>query len=158
MAAETCRKVLTQLGASQHNPLFLYGPTGLGKTHLMQAVGNALLQAKPNARVMYMTAESFVQDFVSSLQQGKVEEFKKNSARSICCWWMIFICWPVKKPVWWSFYTFNALLDESKQIILTSDRYPKELTELDARLVSRFPGAYQSGWNHRILKPELKFC
>lgn len=78
MAAETCRKVLTQLGASQHNPLFLYGPTGLGKTHLMQAVGNALLQAKPNARVMYMTAESFVQDFVSSLQQGKVEEFKKN--------------------------------------------------------------------------------
>jgi len=78
MAAETCRKVLTQPGASQHNPLFLYGPTGLGKTHLMQAVGNALLQAKPNARVMYMTAESFVQDFVSSLQQGKVEEFKKN--------------------------------------------------------------------------------
>lgn len=78
MAAETCRKVLTQLGASQHNPLFLYGPTGLGKTHLMQAVGNALLQAKPNARVMYMTAESFVQDFVSSLQQGKVEEFKTN--------------------------------------------------------------------------------
>ncbi|MFH3963665.1 DnaA/Hda family protein, partial [Acinetobacter nosocomialis] len=78
MAAETCRKVLTQLGASQHNPLFLYGPTGLGKTHLMQAVGNALLQAKPNARVMYMTSESFVQDFVSSLQKGKVEEFKKN--------------------------------------------------------------------------------
>lgn len=71
MAAETCRKVLTQLGASQHNPLFLYGPTGLGKTHLMQAVGNALLQAKPNARVMYMTSESFVQDFVSSLQKAK---------------------------------------------------------------------------------------
>ena len=73
MAAETCRKVLTQLGASQHNPLFLYGPTGLGKTHLMQAVGNALLQAKPNARVMYMTAESFVLDFVRSLQQRIVE-------------------------------------------------------------------------------------
>ncbi|MFW1676037.1 DnaA ATPase domain-containing protein, partial [Acinetobacter baumannii] len=78
MAAETCRKVLTQLGASQHNPLLLYGPTGLGKTHLMQAVGNALLQAKPNARVMYLTSESFVQDFVSSVQNVKVEEFKKN--------------------------------------------------------------------------------
>jgi chromosomal replication initiator protein len=75
MAAETCRKVLTQLGEPQHNPLFLYGPTGLGKTHLMHAVGNALLQAKPNARVMYMTSESFVQDFVSSLQRGKVDEF-----------------------------------------------------------------------------------
>ena len=77
MAAETCRKVLTQLGASQHNPLFLYGPTGLGKTHLMQAVGNALLQAKPNARVMYMTSESFVQDFVSSLQKAKLKNLRK---------------------------------------------------------------------------------
>ena len=78
MAADACRKVLTKLGADDHNPLFLYGPTGLGKTHLMQAVGNALLQLKPNAKVMYMTAESFVQDFVSALQRKKIEEFKKN--------------------------------------------------------------------------------
>ena len=139
MAAETCRKVLTQLGASQHNPLFLYGPTGLGKTHLMQAVGNALLQAKPNARVMYMTAESFVQDFVSSLQQGKVEEFKKN-CRSLDLLLVddIHLLAGKEASLVEFFYTFNALLDESKQIILTSDRYPKELTELDARLVSRF--------------------
>ena len=139
MAAETCRKVLTQLGASQHNPLFLYGPTGLGKTHLMQAVGNALLQAKPNARVMYMTAESFVQDFVSSLQQGKVEEFKKN-CRSFDLLLVndIHLLAGKEASLVEFFYTFNALLDESKQIILTSDRYPKELTELDARLVSRF--------------------
>ena len=139
MAAETCRKVLTQLGASQHNPLFLYGPTGLGKTHLMQAVGNALLQAKPNARVMYMTAESFVQDFVSSLQQGKVEEFKKN-CRSLDLLLVddIHLLAGKEASLVEFFYTFNALLDESKQIILTSERYPKELTELDARLVSRF--------------------
>ena len=139
MAAETCRKVLTQLGASQHNPLFLYGPTGLGKTHLMQAVGNALLQAKPNARVMYMTAESFVQDFVSSLQQGKVEEFKKNG-RSLDLLLVddIHLLAGKEASLVEFFYTFNALLDESKQIILTSDRYPKELTELDPRLVSRF--------------------
>ena len=139
MAAETCRKVLAQLGASQHNPLFLYGPTGLGKTHLMQAVGNALLQAKPNARVMYMTAESFVQDFVSSLQQGKVEEFKKN-CRSLDLLLVddIHLLAGKEASLVEFFYTFNALLDESKQIILTSDRYPKELTELDARLVSRF--------------------
>lgn len=139
MAAETCRKVLTQLGASQHNPLFLYGPTGLGKTHLMQAVGNALLQAKPNARVMYMTSESFVHDFVSSLQQGKVEEFKKN-CRSLDLLLVddIHLLAGKEASLVEFFYTFNALLDESKQIILTSDRYPKELTELDARLVSRF--------------------
>jgi chromosomal replication initiator protein len=139
MAAETCRKVLTQLGASQHNPLFLYGPTGLGKTHLMQAVGNALLQAKPNARVMYMTAESFVQDFVSSLQKGKVEEFKKN-CRSLDLLLVddIHLLAGKEASLVEFFYTFNALLDESKQIILTSDRYPKELTELDPRLVSRF--------------------
>ena len=126
MAAETCRKVLTQLGASQHNPLFLYGPTGLGKTHLMQAVGNALLQAKPNARVMYMTAESFVQDFVSSLQQGKVEEFKKN-CRSLDLLLVddIHLLAGKEASLVEFFYTFNALLDESKQIILTSDRYPK---------------------------------
>ena len=139
MAAETCRKVLTQLGASQHNPLFLYGPTGLGKTHLMQAVGNALLQAKPNARVMYMTSESFVQDFVSSLQKGKVEEFKKN-CRSLDLLLVddIHLLAGKEASMVEFFYTFNALLDESKQIILTSDRYPKELTELDPRLVSRF--------------------
>lgn len=139
MAAETCRKVLTQLGASQHNPLFLYGPTGLGKTHLMQAVGNALLQAKPNARVMYMTSESFVQDFVSSLQRGKVEEFKKN-CRSLDLLLVddIHLLAGKEASLVEFFYTFNALLDESKQIILTSDRYPKELTELDPRLVSRF--------------------
>lgn len=139
MAAETCRKVLTHLGASQHNPLFLYGPTGLGKTHLMQAVGNALLQAKPNARVMYMTAESFVQDFVASLQKGKVEDFKKN-CRSLDLLLVddIHLLAGKEASLVEFFYTFNALLDESKQIILTSDRYPKELTELDPRLVSRF--------------------
>lgn len=139
MAAETCRKVLTQLGEPQHNPLFLYGPTGLGKTHLMQAVGNALLQAKPNARVMYMTAESFVQDFVTSLQKGKVEEFKKN-CRSLDLLLVddIHLLAGKEASLVEFFYTFNALLDESKQIILTSDRYPKELTELDPRLVSRF--------------------
>lgn len=139
MAAETCRKVLTQLGEPQHNPLFLYGPTGLGKTHLMHAVGNALLQAKPNARVMYMTSESFVQDFVSSLQRGKVDEFKRN-CRSLDLLLVddIHLLAGKEASLVEFFYTFNALLDESKQIILTSDRYPKELTELDPRLVSRF--------------------
>lgn len=138
MAAETCRRILTQLGESQHNPLFLYGPTGLGKTHLMHAVGNALLQAKPNARVIYMTSENFVQDFVSALQRGKIDEFKQN-CRSLDLLLVDDIhLLTGKASLVEFFHTFNALLDESKQIILTSDRYPKELTELDPRLVSRF--------------------
>ncbi len=139
MAAEACRKVLTQLGAPQHNPLFLYGPTGLGKTHLMHAVGNALLQVRPNARVMYMRADDFVQDFVSSLQRGKIDEFKKN-CRSLDLMLVddIHLLAGKEASMVEFFNTFNALMDESKQIILTSDRYPKELTELDARLVSRF--------------------
>ena len=153
MAAETCRKVLTQFGAPQHNPLFLYGPTGLGKTHLMQAVGNALLQVRPNARVMYMTAESFVQDFVSSLQRGKVEEFKKN-CRSLDLMLVddIHLLAGKEASLVEFFHTFNALLDESKQIILTSDRYPKELTELDPRLVSRFSWGLSVG----IEPPDLE--
>ncbi|MFB2539171.1 MULTISPECIES: chromosomal replication initiator protein DnaA [unclassified Acinetobacter] len=139
MAAETCRKVLTDLGAAQHNPLFLYGPTGLGKTHLMQAVGHAVLHVKPNARVMYMTAEGFVQDFVHSIQRGKIDEFKRN-CRSLDLMLVddIHLLEGKEASMVEFFHTFNALLDESKQIILTSDRYPKELTKLDARLVSRF--------------------
>lgn len=139
MAAETCRKVLTALGAEQHNPLFLYGPTGLGKTHLMQAVGHAVLHVKPNARVMYMTAEGFVQDFVHSIQRGKIDEFKQN-CRSLDLMLVddIHLLEGKEASMVEFFHTFNALLDESKQIILTSDRYPKELTKLDPRLVSRF--------------------
>lgn len=139
MAAETCRKVLTELGAAEHNPLFIYGATGLGKTHLMQAVGNALLQRKPNARVLYMTVENFVQDFATAVKQGKMDEFKKNY-RSLDLMMVddIHLLADKEKSMVEFFHTFNALLDESKQIILTSDRYPKELTKLDDRLVSRF--------------------
>lgn len=139
MAAQTCRKILTALGDAQHNPLFLYGPTGLGKTHLMHAVGHALLAAKPDARVMYMTSEQFVGGFVGALQQGRIDDFKKE-CRSLDLLLVddIHLLAGKDASLVEFFYTFNALLDESKQIILTSDRYPKELTELDARLVSRF--------------------
>lgn len=138
MAADTCRKVLTQLGESQHNPLFLYGSTGLGKTHLMQAVGNALLQARPNAKVMYITTEDFVRGYVTAVSSGTMEEFKKMY-RSLDLLLVDDVhLLTGEKSMEEFFYTFNALLDDSKQIILTSDRYPKELTDLEPRLVSRF--------------------
>lgn len=138
MAADTCRKVLTQMGEPQHNPLFLYGSTGLGKTHLMQAVGNAYLQARPNAKVMYITTEDFMRGYVSSLGNGKIEDFKKTY-RSLDLLLVDDVhLLTGEKSMEEFFYTFNALLDDSKQIILTSDRYPKELTDLEPRLVSRF--------------------
>ena len=139
MAAQTCRKILNALGDAQHNPLFLYGPTGLGKTHLMQAVGHHLLSTQPDARVMYMTSEQFVGGFVGALQQGKIDDFKKE-CRSLDLLLVddIHLLAGKEASLVEFFHTFNSLLDESRQIILTSDRYPKELTELDPRLISRF--------------------
>jgi len=153
MAAETCRKILTSLGDAQHNPLFLYGPTGLGKTHLMHAVGNHLLSTKPDARVMYMTSEQFVGGFVGALQQGKIDDFKKE-CRSLDLLLVddIHLLAGKEASLVEFFHTFNSLLDESRQIILTSDRYPKELTELDPRLISRFSW----GLSVAVEPPELE--
>ena len=78
MAYAACQHVVAKPADAGHNPLFLYGATGLGKTHLMQAVGHALLAAKPNARVLYLTSEKFVGGFVSALQRGAIEDFKKS--------------------------------------------------------------------------------
>ncbi|MEC7120191.1 MAG: chromosomal replication initiator protein DnaA [Pseudomonadota bacterium] len=153
MAAETCRKILLALGDAQHNPLFLYGPTGLGKTHLMHAVGHQLLAVQPDARVMYMTSEQFVGGFVGALQQGKIDDFKKE-CRSLDLLLVddIHLLAGKEASLVEFFHTFNSLLDESRQIILTSDRYPKELTELDPRLISRFSW----GLSVAVEPPELE--
>lgn len=152
MAAETCRKVLTHMGETQNNPLFLYGATGLGKTHLMQAVGNALLQARPNARVLYMTTEDFVRAYVAAVKADRMEEFKK-AYRSLDLLLVDDIhLLSGEKSMTEFFHTFNALLEDSKQIILTSDRYPKELTGLDASLVSRLSW----GLSVQIEPPDLE--
>jgi len=153
MAAQTCRKILNALGDAQHNPLFLYGPTGLGKTHLMHAVGNHLLSNQPDARVMYMTSEQFVGGFVGALQQGKIDSFKKE-CRSLDLLLVddIHLLAGKEASLVEFFHTFNSLLDESRQIILTSDRYPKELTELDPRLISRFSW----GLSVAVEPPELE--
>lgn len=78
MAFETCKEVVDQLGSSKFNPLFLYGATGLGKTHLMQAVGHAVLDKSQSARVMYLTSAQFVSGFVTALRQQQIEQFKKE--------------------------------------------------------------------------------
>jgi chromosomal replication initiator protein len=128
-----------------YNPLFLYGSTGLGKTHLLHAVGNGLMANKADATVVYMHSERFVQDMVKALQNNAIEEFK-NYYRSVDALFIDDIQFFANKDRSQEefFHTFNALLEGNKQIILTSDRYPKEIDGVEDRLKSRF------GWGLTI--------
>ena len=136
-----------------YNPLFIYGGTGLGKTHLLHAVGNGIMDKKKNATVVYMHSERFVQDMVKALQNNAIEEFKRYY-RSVDALLIDDIQFFANKERSQEefFHTFNALLEGNQQIILTSDRYPKEIVGVEDRLKSRF------GWGLTIAiePPELE--
>ncbi|GHE96305.1 chromosomal replication initiator protein DnaA [Thalassotalea profundi] len=136
-----------------YNPLFIYGGTGLGKTHLLHAVGNGILLNKPNAKIAYMHSERFVQDMVKALQNNAIEKFKQYY-RSVDALLIDDIQFFANKERTQEefFHTFNALLEGNQQIILTSDRYPKEIDGVEDRLKSRF------GWGLTIAiePPELE--
>ncbi len=146
------RQVAGNPGAA-YNPLFLYGGTGLGKTHLLHAVGNAIVDNKPDAKVVYMHSERFVQDMVKALQNNAIEEFKRYY-RSVDALLIDDIQFFANKERSQEefFHTFNALLEGNQQIILTSDRYPKEINGVEDRLKSRF------GWGLTVAiePPELE--
>ncbi|WED21849.1 chromosomal replication initiator protein DnaA [Vibrio sp. JC009] len=146
------RQVSDNPGVS-YNPLFLYGGTGLGKTHLLHAVGNAIIDNNPNAKVVYMHSERFVQDMVKALQNNAIEEFKRYY-RSVDALLIDDIQFFANKERSQEefFHTFNALLEGNQQIILTSDRYPKEISGVEDRLKSRF------GWGLTVAiePPELE--
>ncbi|MGL4475641.1 MAG: chromosomal replication initiator protein DnaA [Shewanella sp.] len=136
-----------------YNPLFLYGGTGLGKTHLLHAVGNGIIKNNPNAKVVYMHSERFVQDMVKALQNNAIEEFKRYY-RSVDALFIDDIQFFANKDRSQEefFHTFNALLEGNHQVILTSDRYPKEIDGVEDRLKSRF------GWGLTVAiePPELE--
>lgn len=136
-----------------YNPLFIYGGTGLGKTHLLHAVGNGILSNNPDAKVIYMHSERFVQDMVKALQNNKIDQFKQFY-RSVDALLIDDIQFFAKKERSQEefFHTFNALLEGNRQVILTSDRYPKEIDGVEDRLKSRF------GWGLTITiePPELE--
>lgn len=146
------RQVAGNPGAA-YNPLFLYGGTGLGKTHLLHAVGNAITDGNPNARVVYMHSERFVQDMVKALQNNAIEEFKRYY-RSVDALLIDDIQFFANKERSQEefFHTFNALLEGNQQIILTSDRYPREISGVEDRLKSRL------GWGLTVAiePPELE--
>jgi len=122
-----------------YNPLFIYGGVGLGKTHLMHAVGNMILRKRPNARVVYLHSERFVQDMVQALQHNAINAFKRFY-RNVDALLIDDIQFFAKKERSQEefFHTFNALLEGQQQVILTCDRYPKEVDGLEDRLKSRF--------------------
>jgi chromosomal replication initiator protein len=138
-----------------YNPLFIYGGVGLGKTHLMQAIGHEIRRRDPGARVAYVHSERFVGDMVRALQHNQMNEFK-NSYRSLSALLIDDIQFFAGKDRSQEefFHTFNALLESQNQIILTCDRYPKEVAGLEERLKSRF------GWGLTVAiePPDLETC
>ena len=125
--------------ASHFNPLFIHGGVGLGKTHLMQAIGNAIAENRPQSRICYVTAESFMNDLIRSIQENRTPDFKLKY-RSMDVLLVDDVAFLAGKESTQEefFHTFNALYDQKKQIVLTSDRSPKEITTLEERLRSRF--------------------
>jgi chromosomal replication initiator protein len=138
-----------------YNPLFIYGGVGLGKTHLMHAIGHMIKTRDPEARVAYVHSERFVGDMVKALQHNTMNEFK-NSYRTLSALLIDDIQFFAGKDRSQEefFHTFNALLESQNQIILTCDRYPKEVAGLEERLKSRF------GWGLTVAiePPELETC
>jgi chromosomal replication initiator protein len=138
---------------SAYNPLFIYGGVGLGKTHLMHAIGNAIAEHNPAANIVYLHSERFVAHMVSALQHNTINEFKRLY-RSLDALLIDDIQFFARKERSQEefFHTFNALLEDQQQIVLTCDRYPKEVDGLEERLKSRF------GWGLTVAiePPELE--
>jgi len=138
-----------------YNPLFIYGGVGLGKTHLMHAVGHDILRRNPRARVAYVHSERFVSDMVKALQHNQMNEFKAayRSLDALLIDDIQFFAGKERSQEEF-FHTFNALLEGQQQVILTCDRYPKEVDGLEERLKSRF------GWGLTVAiePPELETC
>ncbi len=153
---QLARAAAFQVGSNpgrSYNPLFIYGGVGLGKTHLMQGIGNLIVANKPGAQVAYVHSEQFVSDMVRALQHNTINEFKA-AYRSLDALLIDDIQFFANKERSQEefFHTFNALLEGQRQVVLTCDRYPKEVNGLEERLKSRF------GWGLTVAiePPELE--
>jgi len=153
---QLARAAACQIGENPggaYNPLFIYGGVGLGKTHLMHAIGNMIVSNDPSAKVVYLHSERFVQDMVKALQHNSIDNFKRyyRSMNALLIDDIQFFAGKERSQEEF-FHTFNTLLEGQQQIILTCDRYPKEVSGLEERLKSRF------GWGLTVAiePPELE--
>jgi chromosomal replication initiator protein len=137
--AHAASLAVSKKSGSVYNPLFIYGGVGLGKTHLMQAVGAEILKKEPGAKVLYVTSEKFTNEFVQALQQGRADQFK-SLYRNVDVLLVDDIQFLAGKEGTQEefFHTFNALHQDNNQVVMTSDRLPKEIPAIEERLVSRF--------------------
>jgi chromosomal replication initiator protein len=152
-ALEACKKVANHLGNAQQNPLFLYGASGLGKTHLLQAVGHAVLDQTSDARVMYITSMQFIEELIDALEQQKIDQFKEKF-RSLDLLLIDDIHFFSRTSRWLVSFssTLDQILTDSKQTILTADRYPDDIPEMETCLVARL----SDGLVIEIEPPELE--
>ena len=151
--AKAASQQVAENPAVAYNPLFLYGGVGLGKTHLMHAIGNQIIRNNPRAKVLYLHSERFVADMVKALQTNSMNEFKRfyRNVDALLIDDIQFFAGKDRTQEEF-FHTFNALLESQQQVILTCDRYPKEINGVEERLKSRF------GWGLTVAvePPELE--
>jgi len=152
-AKAAANSVAENPGQTPFNPLLVYSNPGLGKTHLIQAIGNQIISSKPNYKVIYLTSERFMLDFISSIQKNQTNNFtKKYRQVDILIIDDIQFFQSKEQTQEQFFHLFNDLFQQGKQIVLTSDRHPNELTDLQSRLISRF----NSGLVVDIQPPDLE--
>jgi chromosomal replication initiator protein len=152
--AYAASQAVAEKNARNYNPLFIYGGVGLGKTHLMSAVGNRILERNPKAKVISIQAETFMNEMIQALRNEKMEPFRKRFRKDCDVLLMddIEIIAGKERTQEEFFYTFNELYLAGKKIVITSDKFPKEMTTLEERLKSRF----ESGIIVDIQPPEFE--
>ncbi|MDO8757235.1 MAG: chromosomal replication initiator protein DnaA, partial [Elusimicrobiota bacterium] len=151
--ARATAESISKSPGTQYNPYVIYGGVGLGKTHLMHAIGNSIRRHHPRSRVLYTTSEQFVNEFITAVQNNQIDSFRSRY-RSLDCLLIDDIQFLIAKDRSEQefFHTFNALFDSRKQIVVSSDRSPKEMTPLEQRLISRL----EWGFVADIKPPDLE--
>jgi chromosomal replication initiator protein len=152
--AHAASRAVAEIPAHKYNPLFIYGGVGLGKTHLVHAIGHRIREKHPQWRILYLKTETFMNEYINCIRNGKIDEFRRKYRERCDVLLMDDIQFLAGKDRTQDefFHTFNSLFETHKQIVLTADKYPHEIPDLEERLRSRF----QSGLIADIQPPELE--